>query len=1167
MRSRILLSFFGAIVLASPLFGGSQAWTFSNGSEFKGATGTLKKVGDNFQLKGDFTKGGSYVAMVRHNELPSELLLLVFDANTAASQVAVRFTGSDGQIHQHFLPLSGREKETQTVIARAAGSPEHHWGGKNDGILYLPVKAIQIITHRGDYSDNRTANLSVGNIRFFTAAAVEHGVFFRNEMLNDELPNWHAGGSGSNRISLAAPNTIRLETDFSEVTGGQFITLNRALTTPMNLSGVRFKMRGNVTGFDVRFVDAGFQIHQFYLKPAPDGKWQEFSVPAVASDRHWNGANDGVLRQPIRTISFGIHNWQQEEKTAMLEFSDIQFTTPDYMAATIPAFEAPKPETMFRRPDDEAPIVLQLRNTPEFAADIAFHYLYTDYRGNFLSAGTGVFDAANRTLSAPPPPSKQGFVELNYPALGIQAGIMIDGSAIEKSDAFFAIDSSFSWGAQLGTEKKMRSYLRLLKQNGILWNRDRIAWGKVAPAPDKFDFGARFGLYRRLAEEEGILTLDVFHDTPAWLEPKVKPEVYGPIDYPTKLKAAGENWANIIDHWSGTLKALEVWNEPDLKTYPFPDQISSFTKAISRILSEKKSDTVVVGGVFAHPWPGTAMQDAYLMNGMLETVDVMSYHTYAGVSSMEPTIGGLRERELALKHPRAGIPIWITECGTPWTLGGDRAIRSQDIFSAAEIVGKAFEFKALGVERYFAFEYKYYQEGLKNFGMMDANHTPMRSMAAYTHAAKVLGNKEYIGDLPGTVATRARIFSDGTDAVVAIYVPTWEKKKHSLTLPRQITFRATGIDGRTLPIRNGKVDCADGVIYLHQKEAALRPLLRTNTLAMKYHQLARDFKREPRMTPPVVFRSHLDVSQMTYDAFGYNLRQYEDAKFTVGLTNLSAEPQKVRPALELPEGTRILEAPDQEYTLAPDETIEYSFRVEFDPMVKRGQWRQLRLVDRNRNALPLSFSIRPWKMDTAPVQAATPESEKLDLTTLLSAKDWIDFSAGENWRSWQGGEIEPNIEARFRAFYTADTLQIQVLVKDESFHQPYAAVEAWRGDSLQLAFQQRGANGLPPQKRYWNEITAAKTGNTCTIYGHRGNPVGLYKASRLRFLPLKNNYWLYVLDLDAKEAQLTLSPGAKIGFTLLVDSNSGKGRDGFLAWGDGIAGNKDHSVFNCLELK
>ena len=60
---------------------------------------------------------------------------------------------------------------------------------------------------------------------------------------------------------------------------------------------------------------------------------------------------------------------------------------------------------------------------------------------------------------------------------------------------------------------------------------------------------------------------------------------------------------------------------------------------------------------------------------------------------------------------------------------------------------KAIEARVGGIERYFAFVYPFYEENESNFGMLDRRGTPLRSLAAYSRAAAVLGHKRYLGDL------------------------------------------------------------------------------------------------------------------------------------------------------------------------------------------------------------------------------------------------------------------------------------------------------------------------------------------------------------------------------------------------------------------------------------
>lgn len=1182
----ILVScFFMALGLSASADPNPMPWRFVNGSEFKGATGSLSEESGDFVLKGNFTGGGSYVAMIHTLNSPlNSLMLASFRIKTAARQVAVRFIDAKDQTHQHFVPLSGDGASFQRVTVRAMGSLQHHWGGPNDGRLQLPVKTVLIVSHRADFADNRYVEVRIRDIDFVSAEPSDGGGFPMPENFAEQQRTWRftngpecRGAQGHLDMNRVGEGILRLTSDFRK--GGSYVAGYKVFPRPQPLTRLTFDVNTNASGMDVRFEGDDGQIHQHFIKLSgnPDDT-QKIEVLAKASpNHHWGGKKDGILRQPIRRIFFSIHKKDWPEQQGSLDFSNTVFYTPDHQSAGIPLVTPARPESLFRRLDDSSVLELKVDRASFLPSDYVSMYYYTDYLGEFIEAGKGGYDAATRILTVPPPKTR-GFADLHLPALGGRLGIMSDGPAPKVADEFFAVDSSFSWGAKRFSEEEIRAYCRILKNNGILWNRDRLSWVALSPAPDSFSFDSgNFSTYRRVASEEGIKTLDTFHDTPKWLDPRVNPAVYGPNPYPAKLKAAGEDWVSIVRHFQPTLQALEVWNEPDIGfgSYFPADQVSSLTKAVSWTFRNNGIDTLVVGGVFAHPWPGTSFQEAYVSNGLLDASDVITYHTYDWAGLMERTLAGWREHELALKHPRAGLPIWITEAGFPWNKGSERAILPEDIRSAVEITAKAVEFKALGVEKYFAFEYKYYQEGEKNFGMMGANHSPMRSMAVYTHAAKILAHRDYIGDLTGTNATRSRVFSDGKDSIVVLYAPVWFKNIREFTFPRNLPVaKVTGIDGRVIDLNEGRIGRQDGIAYLYLKGKPDARFLKTDTPAMKYFKMAREFKRRnaPRATLPVVFRSSLDVSDMTFNSFGYNVRNYENKRFDVSIQNLSDEPQSVRPELELPKGVLASDFQKRTIQLAPGATEAFSFKLTLDPKIEPGRFRMVRVVDKGGNALPLAFSLRAWQMQVLQVPARPNKSATDDArpsaNALLAEGGWINFSAGEYWHSWQGGEMQPNIEAHLRAFHAKDTLQLQVLVKDKAFYQPYEPFEAFRGDSLQVAIQQRERSGLLPKNpRIWNEVTAAKCGDRATIYGHMGSPSGLYKKSRLRVQSLGNDYWLYVVDFDAGELNLDLSSGSRIGFSLLVNSNAGQGRDGFLSWGGGIGDSKDSTVFNCLEIE
>ena len=87
------------------------------------------------------------------------------------------------------------------------------------------------------------------------------------------------------------------------------------------------------------------------------------------------------------------------------------------------------------------------------------------------------------------------------------------------------------------------------------------------------------------------------------------------------------------------------------------------------------------------------------------------------------------------------------------------------------------------------------------------------------------------------------------------------------------------------------------------------------------------------------------------------------------------------------------------------------------------------------------------------------------------------------------------------------------------------------------------------------------------LYAHIGTPKGVLKHSRLLFHTPAENWFLYEIRLNGKELGLELKPGSVIGSSMLVNSNPGTGRAGFLNWGFGISPEKNDALFQILLLK
>lgn len=113
--------------------------------------------------------------------VPVEIGKLNFTVKGVAGNVAVRFFDSSGQTHQHFFKVAAKDGEPRSFSVAAKGSPEHHWGGPNDGRFTGPVTGYALVVHRGIWERSRGGRVfrHLGSIPPIRAFMRSHGVFRR----------------------------------------------------------------------------------------------------------------------------------------------------------------------------------------------------------------------------------------------------------------------------------------------------------------------------------------------------------------------------------------------------------------------------------------------------------------------------------------------------------------------------------------------------------------------------------------------------------------------------------------------------------------------------------------------------------------------------------------------------------------------------------------------------------------------------------------------------------------------------------------------------------------------------------------------------------------------------------------------------------------------------
>ena len=485
-----------------------------------------------------------------------------------------------------------------------------------------------------------------------------------------------------------------------------------------------------------------------------------------------------------------------------------------------------------------------------------------------------------------------GYYELEFVGTDARFGLVVQPEAKEPYDPFFSIDSALSW--LVDGDDLRRDLIRILKRSGIPMSRERLRMRSVSPGEGKYDWQAdkNYETLRKDYQSAGVEVLELFHDAPEWP---------GRIErcYPDDLAKLVPALGAFSRRWSPTWGALEVWNEPDIffgANLP-ADQYIATIKASAFALRKAGFKRPILGGSYA-----MSNQD-YLNcsaeNGMLDVVEVVSFHTYARAKDMERLVTLYRDWLKRYDHPAK--PLWITECGRPWPEGKGRPDMGPDANSALDVTMKAIEARSCGIERYFPFVYPYYEERENNFAMMGRGFTPLRSMAAYVFAVRHLSDRDYAGDcrVDDEAIARARVFHGEKDAVVVLYRDQCGGE-NSVKPPCPVVA-AHGIDGRALePDAEGRFPLRDGILYLTVKPEEIAKHLIADTPAMALWKTANaETPSEVNAPSPIVPRYQYG-EKTAFGARGYHVKPdvTPTVPFTVRVFNLgnSARSVELTPA-------------------------------------------------------------------------------------------------------------------------------------------------------------------------------------------------------------------------------------------------------------------------------
>ena len=594
-------------------------------------------------------------------------------------------------------------------------------------------------------------------------------------------------------------------------------------------------------------------------------------------------------------------------------------------------------------------------------------YKLLNKNGRTLQHGTGKINSGKLSLTFQLP---AGFYELDFPALNHRFGISVTAPGKTGKDKFFAIE------AILETMKpeQYKNIMALLQRQQILHNRN---WTNFQNLTSQGKYNSQADHFYREANSSQIRSVFVFNDFPDVLDGIFTDSRKS---LPGKLIPLDSFLEDMVKSRKGSIEGFHILNEYDAVKVPAEACLPSIKTAAWAMRNQK--DISLLGAAFC---TGNSSAFRYsIAENLLDLIDIFCIQTYLEPEAIEPLIQEYRAGMAS--HPKAFMPLWITESGKPWDSGNNskagltrRPNRQEDQISALWITMKAVESKACGVERYYPFVLPFFPQRHENFGMLDYYGTPLRSLHCYFTAADLLKGKRYCGDWKNKPVSlnKARVFADQEEAVIVFYSGKNNVQNTSLDISELPQGKALASDGSPLRPRKGRLSFDDGMAYWVFPAAELSNLkMQTQTPARKLLLQSENYKPITRKYTPIVYRYDFRKCRAQWRSpAGYFLP--EDGKMHFLITNFSNSVQKTTPRVIVPAGVKVLSKLPETITLPPRSETSLSFEIQTalpQSSVKIGD-----------QAHPLSFTTVPL----------------LNLTTARQMA--LQFRKSERWKQNANG--------------------------------------------------------------------------------------------------------------------------------------------------------------------
>ena len=948
-----------------------------------------------------------------------------------------------------------------------------------------------------------------------------------------------------------------------------------------NLAGdpseVALTFESNTSGHPIvlRLVDSGGQHFQREIARLDVQEIRTVRVPLDDMGKwyHFGGANDGVVRPPIRVAEIIVDH---DGANTSVRFIKLTATTnlalPDGIIFRLSG----------RRLEEKQDVLLvECKSILPMAAKARYSWRVTDFWGKTLDSGEEQLSIESGQRIRKELAVTHGGVKLcefrldaDVPVEALDGGApkplkpraggrkpvpetlqvtkTIETSVVElespegRSNEMLP-NSPFGMGIYLGQRwpsSEMEKPAAMARSMGIKWMRDEFNWGHVEPEKGKWNF-ERFDASVETATRNGISIFGLLCYWAPWAKPHTEE---GIRDYCSYVRRVVGRYKDRVKHW-------EIWNEPNIFFWTGTiEQYAELLKAAYDAVKEADPEAKVIGCCTA----GTDLNfiEKVFQLGGFDKMDILSIHPYRYPHTPEESdyIGELKRADALVRKYGAPKEIWVTEIGWPTHVGANGSSEKKQ---AAMIVRTYIQGIASGVMQK-TFWYNYRNDGLDvnynehNFGIIRRDHGPKPACVAFGTMTRCLEGKRFVRALDPAQGVYAHVFEGKDGAMIAAWCASGTA---GLTVQGKApALSVTDLMGTHTSIKasQGKasVSISEYPVFIsgvssHVKvsASAIKPAAAAKAVGpIKVSVLPKGPSRLTVEIRPV--RQMKTASTATVRIPGYT-----------DSFDIPAGKKAHVETYDLPQGV----------SLGAEKPLNVSVMVDTEAgiVTKRSNVYYVP-CPRILRELDIDGRLDDWEaveglpyggkepVEDVPNAVRTPISLGKPGHVQMIETKWTgpeDLSA-EIWTAWDD-----------RNFYLA------AKVRDDVFHQDRVGGAVWEGDGIQFALDPLHLESETGGYNY--EIGLAQTPAGPQVYCWFAPPqstVGGKLIPNARLAVVREG------EITTYEAAIPLSalaplkpaPDKTIGFSIILNDNDGQRRKGWLEWSSGIGREKMPSLYGDL---